>query len=60
MSLPPETIEERLPAIVSDPDRSTWSLGNGLSPHADARNPILDAAWESYPWLIEPGDEQTS
>ena len=60
MSLPLETIEEQLLAIVSDPDRSTWSLGNALSPPVDVRNPILDAAWDSYPWLVETGDEQVS
>ncbi len=60
MSLPPHTLGERLLAIVSDPDRSTWSLGNALGPRVDARNPILDAAWESYPWLVAPGDAPAS
>ena len=59
MSLPPETIEERLLDIVSDPDRSTWSLDTALGANVGARNPILDAAWESYPWLVESDDEQS-
>lgn len=57
MSLPPETIEERLMEIVSDPDRSTWSLDAAIGANVGARNPILDAAWTSYPWLVESKDE---
>ncbi|MGN9812573.1 hypothetical protein ACTMSW_24870 [Micromonospora sp. BQ11] len=41
-----------LAEIVTDPDRSTWSLGIALKPYrlADDRNPLLDQAWKQYPF----------
>jgi hypothetical protein len=53
MSLPPGDIEKTLTTIVSDPEWSTWTLGNALDTTADRRNPLLNAAWNSYPWLVE-------
>lgn len=41
-----------LTEIISDSDRSTWSLGIALKPYrlADDRNPLLDQAWKQYPF----------
>jgi len=36
--------------LAADTERSTWSLGTSLHGHARSRNPILDEAWNSYPW----------
>lgn len=30
--------------------RSTWSLDSALHGYARDRNPVLDEAWNSYPW----------
>jgi hypothetical protein len=30
--------------------RSTWSLDTAFKGHSRNRNPVLDQAWESYPW----------
>lgn len=35
---------------ASDEVRSAWSLDTILMDHARDRNPILDEAWDSYPW----------
>ena len=35
---------------AADEVRSTWSLDTALNGHARSRNPILDEAWNSYPW----------
>jgi hypothetical protein len=35
---------------AADYVRSTWSLDTALNGHARSRNPILDDAWNSYPW----------
>ncbi len=35
---------------AADDVRSTWSLDTALNGHARSRNPILDDAWNSYPW----------
>jgi hypothetical protein len=35
---------------AADKARSTWSLGTALHGHARDRNPVLDGAWNSYPW----------
>jgi hypothetical protein len=35
---------------AADTVRSTWSLDTALQDHARGRNPILDEAWNSYPW----------
>ena len=35
---------------AADAVRSTWSLDTALHGHARDRNPILDEAWNSYPW----------
>jgi hypothetical protein len=39
-----------LDAAAADDVRSTWSLDTALNGHARSRNPILDEAWNSYPW----------
>ncbi|MCW2943238.1 MAG: hypothetical protein JWN00_6223, partial [Actinomycetia bacterium] len=35
---------------MDDPERSTWALHTTLQGHENQRNPILDAAWNTYPW----------
>lgn len=35
---------------AGDAERSTWSLDTVLHGHAHSRNPVLDEAWNSYPW----------
>jgi hypothetical protein len=35
---------------AADPVRSTWSLDTALDGHERSRNPILDEAWNLYPW----------
>ncbi|RAO29972.1 hypothetical protein PSN13_05171 [Micromonospora saelicesensis] len=41
-----------LTEIVTDPERSTWSLGIALKPYrlTNDRNPLLDQAWKQYPF----------
>ena len=55
-----EEIESQLLAIVNDPDRSTWSLGNALDHKDNKANPILQAAWDAYPWPRREGEAQSS
>ncbi|MEU1502888.1 hypothetical protein [Streptomyces sp. NPDC005732] len=35
---------------AADAQRSTYNLREALPGHAHARNPVLDAGWDSYPW----------
>jgi len=35
---------------LTDPAHTGWSLGGALIGHEHGRNPVLDQAWESYPW----------
>lgn len=57
VSLPAASIARQLLEIVHDSDRSTWMLGNALTDTTGARrNPILDRAWDAYPWPV-PDDE---
>jgi hypothetical protein len=35
---------------AADDVRSTWSLDTAFKGHSRNRNPVLDQAWESYPW----------
>ena len=35
---------------AADNVRSTWALDTALHGHARDRNPVLDEAWDSYPW----------
>lgn len=48
--LPLDEVEGQLVRIANDPDRSTWSLGNALDKAAGTRSPVLQRAWDSYPW----------
>lgn len=49
--MPAEEVERRLTEIVNDPERSTWALDAALGLVGEVfANPILDAAWEAYPW----------
>ncbi len=41
---------ETLQSRSSDRERSTWSLDAVLAHYEAGRNPILDAAWDSYHW----------
>ena len=54
-----EEIESQLLAIVNDPDRSTWSLGNALDHKDNKANPILQAAWDAYPWPRREDEAQS-
>jgi hypothetical protein len=38
--------------IVNDQERRTWSLENALPDIEVVKNPILDAAWNSYPFSV--------
>ncbi|XQE77514.1 hypothetical protein ACN24L_00060 [Streptomyces microflavus] len=35
---------------AADARRSAYALREALSGHDHARNPVLDAGWNSYPW----------
>ncbi|WP_199826260.1 hypothetical protein [Streptomyces sp. SBT349] len=35
---------------AADPERSTYALREALIGHTHARNTVLDAGWDSYPW----------
>ncbi|MEU2182496.1 hypothetical protein [Streptomyces thermolilacinus] len=35
---------------AADAQRSTYALHEALLGHAHARNAVLDAGWDSYPW----------
>ena len=35
---------------AADEVRRTWSLYTAFQGHARERNPVLDQAWDSYPW----------
>jgi hypothetical protein len=35
---------------MGDPERSTWALHTVMQGHENERNPILDAAWSTFPW----------
>lgn len=49
-ALPLEEIERQLLAIVDDPDRSTWNLANSLDTSQTDHHPLLQRAWDAYPW----------
>jgi len=52
-----DRIEQEIVAIANDPERSTWQLGVALGDApSERRNPVLDRAWDSYPWPL-PGDD---
>lgn len=55
--LPAHEIEAQLLAIVNDPDRSTWNLGNAIDDRDCDHNPILQRAWDAYPWPTDLDDE---
>jgi hypothetical protein len=49
------TVTDTLPSrllreIAADPERSTWALQPALTGHEHTTNPILQSAWDSYPW----------
>jgi hypothetical protein len=37
---------------AADAERSTWALHSALTGRAHTVNPVLDAAWRSYPWAL--------
>ncbi len=41
---------EPLIKVLDDPDRRTWNLENGLPDITVPKNPILDAAWNRFPF----------
>lgn len=49
-----DAIAEQMTAIADDPERSTWTLGSALRESIrGVRNPILQRAFDSYPWPEE-------
>ena len=49
--------------ILDDEEKRTWGLGNALPSARGIRNPILDAAWDKYPWgdrMDRPETAETS
>ena len=57
--LPLEEVEKQLVLIANDPDRSTWNLGNALDAAKGTVSPVLQRAWDSYPWpeVLDEDDE---
>lgn len=51
MGLPLEEVQEQLVAIANDPEKSTFSLSVALDMSKGMKNPVLENAWDSYPWL---------
>lgn len=58
--LPLEEVERQLVNIANDPERSTWHLGNALDKASGGRSPVLQRAWDAYPWpeALEREDER--
>lgn len=53
-ALPLDQVESQLLAIANDPERSTWNLANSLQGIPVGPNPVLQRAWDIYPWPGEP------
>lgn len=47
-----DALETDLTRIVVDPERSTWNLGVAISKEHQGISPVLENAWEAYPWPI--------
>lgn len=43
-------VDEVLIDLVNDPERAGWNLGTAIARHRPGRNPILDRAWDTYPF----------
>ena len=55
--LPLHQVEAQLVAIANDPERSTWNLSTALKDNPEqGRSPVLQRAWDNYPWLEEEPD----
>ena len=39
-----------LTKVLDDPDRRTWNLENALPDVETSKTPILDAAWNRFPF----------
>lgn len=61
-ALPLAEIERQLLTIANDPDRSTWNLANSLDMTGRDPHPLLQRAWDAYPWpkALNEDDEQSS
>jgi hypothetical protein len=46
---------ELLLDVLHDPDRRTWNLENALPDLETPKNPILDAAWNRFPFPTDEG-----
>lgn len=57
-ALPLEEIERQLLHIANDPDRSTWNLANSLNMSDVDHHPILQHAWDAYPWPNALNDDE--
>lgn len=44
------SVDDVLVALVNDPERMGWNLGSAIARHHPGRNPILEDAWEAYPF----------
>ncbi|MFF3547514.1 hypothetical protein ACFYXD_37495 [Streptomyces platensis] len=45
---------------AADAQRSTYALREALSGHPHARNAVLDAGWDSYPWRYAAAGQMPS
>lgn len=45
-----EGVDELLVGLVANEKLSRWSLGKAIANHPRGRNPILDRAWDRYPF----------
>jgi hypothetical protein len=51
VTMPPTQLQERLLAVATDQDLSTWTLSSSIPPQpGETHNPILDAAFKQYPF----------
>jgi hypothetical protein len=59
MALPIEEIAAQLVSIVSDPEKSTFNLSLALDLAKGIQNPVLEGAWNEYPWLDDLATEHS-
>ena len=43
-------VDELLVDLVKNEELSSWDLGQTVAKHVRAANPILEEAWDSYPF----------
>lgn len=52
-------VDEFLVDLVTDEELSRWNLGTAIARHQLGRNPILEEAWDSYPFRDVDPDTAT-